>query len=159
MVQKHHYLPYVPNLSGIPFSSKSSSAPRVLYCTAGAQESIISSLISFAISLARLRKFTQAIFVKASGGQHTLQFRQPRIASIPSLCTVSKHPNAGSICRRIGHWAPRIQRMARKIRREVTSRLCGARRQARCLASESRAFLSGSLGCAAFARSQELPEV
>ncbi len=45
----------------------SPSAPRLLHFTAGAQASIVSSFASMASTLAHLRKFTSAIFAKASG--------------------------------------------------------------------------------------------
>ncbi|TBU41458.1 Spc98 family-domain-containing protein [Dichomitus squalens] len=45
----------------------SSSAPRLLHLTAGAQASIISSFATLATVLVHLRKFTSAIFTKASG--------------------------------------------------------------------------------------------
>ncbi|KAI1796107.1 Spc98 family-domain-containing protein [Ganoderma leucocontextum] len=45
----------------------SPSAPRLLHLTAGAQASIISSFASLATTLVHLRKFTSAIFSKASG--------------------------------------------------------------------------------------------
>ncbi|KAI0776168.1 Spc98 family-domain-containing protein [Trametes elegans] len=48
----------------------SSSAPRLLHLTAGAQASIISSFASLATTLAHLRKFAAAIFAKASSS-HT----------------------------------------------------------------------------------------
>ena len=44
----------------------SPSAPRLLHLTAGAQASIISSFASLATTLVHLRKFTSAIFSKAS---------------------------------------------------------------------------------------------
>ncbi|KAI0331306.1 hypothetical protein GY45DRAFT_1406103 [Cubamyces sp. BRFM 1775] len=44
----------------------SPTAPRLLHLTAGAQASIVSSFASLATTLAHLRKFTAAIFAKAS---------------------------------------------------------------------------------------------
>ncbi|RPD66877.1 hypothetical protein L227DRAFT_7229 [Lentinus tigrinus ALCF2SS1-6] len=44
----------------------SSDAPRLLHLTAGAQSSIMSSFASLATTLVHLRKFTAAIFAKAS---------------------------------------------------------------------------------------------
>ena len=49
-------------------SQLSSTAPRLLHLTAGAQASIISSFASLATTFVHLRKFTSAIFEKASTG-------------------------------------------------------------------------------------------